>query len=349
MENSADDSSATPPAKAAKGAAKYLSSPSEEFLTWLAVEKGRSRNTLAAYRGDLASYEEFLFGRGLNGPLEAGEAVVADYLRFLVASGQRPTSVNRQMAAIAGLHRFLVAEGLATSDPTGNLERPGIPGALPKALSEEEVDSLIGAVRGDGPRVVRDRAILEILYAGGLRISELAGLGLADAVAVLDRPYDGPALIRVMGKGSKERLVPLGGPALDALAGWLSEAGRPKLEPRRWARRDDAEALFLNARGGRMTRQGVWLVVKRWGEAAGLGGKLTPHVLRHSCATHMLDHGADIRVVQELLGHASIATTQLYTRVSTARLRAVYDLAHPRARQGRGAWTNTDASGPGRR
>jgi integrase/recombinase XerD len=169
----------------------------------------------------------------------------------------------------------------------------------------------------------RDRAILAVLYACGLRVSELVGLSLAD----LDL---GAGLLRAFGKGSKERLVPLGRHAEEALEAWLSPAGRGALEPAQWARRGDAEAVFLNRRGRRLTRQGAWLVVKRHGDAVGLGERLSPHVLRHSCATHMLDHGADIRAVQELLGHASISTTQVYTKVSVERLIAAFEKAHPR-------------------
>src|SRR5206468_9009740 len=167
-------------------------------------------------------------------------------------------------------------------------------------------------------------AILELLYGTGMRISELVGLSLRDLA--LDE-----GVVRVFGKGSKERIVPVGRYAREALAAWLSPSGRAALAPARWARRGDAEAVFLNKRGGRLSRQGAWAIVRRHGEAAGLAGRLSPHVLRHSCATHMLDHGADIRAVQELLGHASISTTQVYTRVTAERLRQVYDAAHPRA------------------
>ncbi len=277
----------------------------------------------------------------------ASEAVIADYLRFLQASGLARASVARAMAAISGLYRFLTTEGSIESDPLAGIEKPGVPLGLPKALSEEEVFSLLeGPTRAlptrpsaDLPRVLRDRAMLEVLYGCGLRISELVGLSLEDVAELVGASppttasqHVPPPLLKVFGKGSKERLVPMGRCSQDALAAWLSPEGRPRLMPARWARRGDAEALFLNARGQRITRQGAWLIVKAWGEEAGLAGKLSPHVLRHSCATHMLDHGADIRVVQEFLGHASISTTQIYTRVSTARLRAVYDAAHPRSR-----------------
>jgi integrase/recombinase XerD len=200
-----------------------------------------------------------------------------------------------------------------------------VPQGLPKALSEEDVNRLLGAVVGEDAVARRDRAILEVLYGTGLRISELVGLSLTD-VALDD------GLLRAFGKGSKERVVPVGRLARDALQGWLSTSGRGALAPERWARRGDAEAVFLNARGGRLSRQGAWGIVRRYGDRVGLGGRLTPHVLRHSCATHMLDRGADIRAVQELLGHASISTTQVYTKVSTERLRRVYEEAHPRAK-----------------
>jgi integrase/recombinase XerD len=212
------------------------------------------------------------------------------------------------------------------SDPTGDIGAPKVPQGLPKALSEEEVLRLLGAVVGDGATARRDRAILELLYGTGMRISELVGLSLDDLA--LD---DG--MVRVFGKGSRERIVPLGPYAGDAVLSWLGPSGRGAMTPDRWARRGDSEAIFLNARGGRLSRQGAWGIVRRYGDRVGLGDRLTPHVLRHSCATHMLDHGADIRVVQELLGHASIATTQVYTRVSTERLRSAYEAAHPRARR----------------
>ena len=204
------------------------------------------------------------------------------------------------------------------------MKPPPVPQGLPKALSEEEVGSLLAAVTGDGPAQRRDRAVLEVLYGTGMRISELTGLSLPD-VAMDEQ------LVRVLGKGNKERLVPLGRYARQALGSWMGPAGREAMVNRKGVRRADSAALFLNARGGRLTRQGAWGIVRQYGRRAGLDGKLTPHVLRHSCATHMLDHGADIRVVQELLGHASIATTQVYTKVSSERLRAVYNSAHPRA------------------
>jgi integrase/recombinase XerD len=224
---------------------------------------------------------------------------------------------------VRALYRFRLTEGDADMDPTADVDLPRVPAGLPKALSEADVSSLLAAVVGDDPVALRDRAVLEVLYGTGARISELVGLALGDVDL-------GAQLLRVLGKGSKERVIPVGRYANAALGEWLRH-GRPALAPARWARRGDADAVFLNQRGGRLTRQGAWLVVRAHGDEVGLGDRLTPHVLRHSCATHMLDHGADIRAVQELLGHASISTTQVYTRVSPERLRSVYDAAHPRA------------------
>jgi integrase/recombinase XerD len=303
-----------------------LSLAGEEMLSWLAVEKGRRTNTLAAYRRDLYAYESWLRARPGSPSLEAvDEATVVDYVAHLRRSGLAPASVARALVAVRSLHGFLVREGGAIADPSADVRPPPLPQGLPKALSEAEILSLLAAVCGRAPAAVRDRAVLEVLYGTGMRISELTGLSLS-ALAVEDQ------LVRVLGKGDKERLVPLGRCARQALAEWLGPGGRPALVPKRWARRDDADAVFLNLRGGRLSRQGAWGIVQRYGHHAGLDGLITPHVLRHSCATHLLDHGADIRVVQELLGHASIATTQLYTKVSAERLRAVYLEAHPRAR-----------------
>jgi integrase/recombinase XerD len=291
-----------------------LSLAGEEMLSWLAVEKGRRTNTLAAYRRDLYAYESWLRARPGSPSLEAvDEATVVDYVAHLRRSGLAPASVARALVAVRSLHGFLVREGGAIADPSADVRPPPLPQGLPKALSEAEILSLLAAVCGRAPAAVRDRAVLEVLYGTGMRISELTGLSLS-ALAVEDQ------LVRVLGKGDKERLVPLG------------RCARQALVPKRWARRDDADAVFLNLRGGRLSRQGAWGIVQRYGHHAGLDGLITPHVLRHSCATHLLDHGADIRVVQELLGHASIATTQLYTKVSAERLRAVYLEAHPRAR-----------------
>lgn len=295
----------------------------EELLTWLAAEKGRSANTLAAYRRDLTAYWAWVHARGLD--LDGvGPAELDAYVGHLRERGLAPSSIARAMVAVRSLHRFRAAEGMAESDPSTAVDRPRVPAGLPKALTEDEVGRLLDAVTGTDPLARRDRALLELLYGTGARISEAVGLRLGD----LDLDA---SMVRLFGKGAKERVVPVGRLARQALGEWLGPQGRALVEPERWARRDDADAVFLNARGGRLSRQGAWGVVRRYGDAVGLGERLTPHVLRHSCATHMLDHGADIRTVQELLGHASISTTQIYTRVSTERMLEVYRAAHPRA------------------
>lgn len=295
----------------------------EDLLTWLRVERGRSRNTLAAYRRDLDAYVRWLDERGSTIG-EVTEHDIVEYVAHLRRSGLAAASTKRALVAVRGLHRFLAEETEGRADPAAEVAMPKVPRGLPKALTEDEVALLLGVIVGDGPGERRDRAILEVLYGTGLRISELVGLSLGD----LDLDA---GLVRAFGKGSKERIVPLGRYALAALAAWLDPAGRERWEPVQWARRGDEEAVFLNTRGGRLSRQGAWMAVKRAGQLANLEDRLSPHVLRHSCATHMLDHGADIRTVQELLGHASISTTQVYTLVSTDRLVSVYRSAHPRA------------------
>jgi len=295
----------------------------EEYLSWLAAERGRATNTLTAYRRDLTAYVGWLRRRGLDlDHVRTGD--VEEYVAHLRGEGRAPSTVARAIVAVRSLHRFLTEEGRSEADPAADVDVPRVPAGLPKALSEKEVEALISAVTGDDPLARRDRAILEVLYGTGLRISELTGLSLGD----LD--VEG-GLLRAFGKGAKERVVPVAGLAREALRAWLSTGGRDVLVPDRWARRGDAEAVFLNARGGRLSRQGAWGIVRKYGRMVGLENRLTPHVLRHSCATHMLDRGADIRVVQELLGHASVSTTQVYTLVSSERLRSVYEKAHPRA------------------
>ena len=300
-----------------------LSLEAEDFLVWLAAERGRSKNTLAAYRRDLTGYEAWLRERGRDVLDVAGDDLIA-FVNQRRGSGAAASSVARQLAAIRMLHRFLATEEIRPDDPTAALDGVKVPKGLPKPLTEADVTSLIDAVTGHDPLARRDRALLELLYATGARISEAVGLSLGDVDAEA-------GLVRLFGKGSKERIVPYGSAAARALDDWLTESGRGAFVPLRWKRRGDAEAVFLNQRGGRLTRQGAWLAIAKYGRLAGLTTELSPHVLRHSCATHLLDHGADLRIVQELLGHASISTTQVYTKVSQERLWDVYRAAHPRA------------------
>ncbi len=297
----------------------------EEYLSWLEVERGRSPRTLAAYRGDLDAYRDSVAGHGID------TATSADVAAHLAALRRTHTaaSVARALSSIRGFHRFLVEEGVRADDPTLDLPSVSVTDLLPKALSEDETNLLLGSVVGAGPLLLRDRALLEVLYGTGARVSEVVGLNLGDVAGAVE-DTDLP-LLRVLGKGDKERVVPLGSLARLALGEWLSGQGRTLLEPKKWRQRSDAEAVFLNARGGRLTRVGAFGVVKKYADRVGLADKVSPHVLRHSCATHMLGHGADVRVVQELLGHASIATTQRYTKVSPEHLRRAYEGAHPRA------------------
>lgn len=300
-----------------------LPAPVEDFLSWLATEKGRSANTLAAYRRDLVAWCGALDESG-DDLLTVDRRRLETYIGERRASGAAASSVARQLAAIRMLHRFLVVERIRADDPTADADGVKIPSGLPKPLSETDVARLLDAVVGDDPIARRDRALLEMLYATGARISEMCGLSLSD----ID---DDEQLLRVFGKGAKERIVPYGRSAADALARWLAPGGRDLMTPRRWASAHDANAVFLNSRGARLSRQSAWDVVRRRGAAVGLDGHLSPHVLRHSCATHLLSHGADIRIVQELLGHASISTTQVYTKVSQDQLFSAYRDAHPRA------------------
>ena len=304
-----------------------LGSSVERFLDHLAVGRGLSRHTLEAYRRDLTRFASFLRARGIADPAAAGEAAIAAFVHHLseseYAPGQpyRPSSVARSLAAVRSFHRFLVREGDSAADPAEGVARPKVPRNLPRPLTVDEVSALVSAPGDEGgPVALRDRAILETLYGAGLRISELVGLDVDDVDLE-------EGSVRATGKGSRERVVPLGRYAVRALQAYLVRA-RPTLAGAR-----SGAALFLNQRGGRLTRQGCTNIVKAMARRAGIRKRVTPHMLRHSFATHLLEGGADVRVVQELLGHASLATTQIYTLVTDDRLREVYFDAHPRARR----------------
>jgi integrase/recombinase XerD len=295
----------------------------DDFLLWLRVERGRSGSTITSYHRDLLKYLGWLHEEGTT-ILTTQEKNIISYLRRLQADGLAVSTVTRAMVAIRAFHRFLTVESIRVDDPTRNIELPRVPRGLPKPISEKEVIRLLAAVEGHEPPARRDRAILELLYGTGARISEIVTLSISD-VDIQE------SLLKVFGKGKKERIVPLGRYAVEAINEWLSPEGRGAFEPDLWASRTDSEALFLNRRGHRLSRQGGWGIVKKYGSRVGLGSGLSPHTLRHSCATHMLEHGADIRTVQELLGHASISTTQIYTQVSRDQLIHAYRSAHPRA------------------
>ncbi len=322
------------------------------YLDHLRAERGVAENTVAAYRRDLQLYATYLATAGLDDP----RWVTADDLTSFVAWLQQRTSAQgrpyadatraRIVVAVRGFHRFLATEGLTASDPAAHLDTPRAPRPLPKALGVDEVARLLDAPSPTSALGLRDRAMLEVLYGAGLRISELTQLDLDDLDAV-------ERLVTVRGKGDKERIVPYGEVAAAELDAYLVR-GRPQLTPR-------GAAVFVNARGGRLTRQGVWQRVKAHAADVGLEGAVSPHTLRHSFATHLIDGGADVRVVQELLGHASVTTTQIYTLVSRTVLREVYERTHPRAHR-RGPTVSpgtadaaadattdatTDATGPG--
>ncbi|HWH32690.1 MAG TPA: site-specific tyrosine recombinase XerD [Egibacteraceae bacterium] len=293
------------------------------YLDYLRVERGLSRHSLVAYERDLAVYGRYLAGIGTDDPLTATDGDLAGFVAWLrdatTAAGKpyAASTIARTLVSVRGLHRFLVREGLARFDPSTELSGPRPKRPLPKALHLEEIERLLASPVGDEPVALRDRAMLELLYAAGLRITELVELDVDD-VDLAARS------VRCLGKGRKERIVPIGRVAAAAVDAWLVR-GRPAL-------RAAGPALFVNRRGGRLTRQGGWKIVKRHAEDAGLGERVSPHTLRHSFATHLIDRCADVRVVQELLGHASVNTTQVYTLVSGSRLRSVYERAHPRAR-----------------
>lgn len=295
----------------------------ESFLRWMSVERGRAKNTIVSYRRDLLRYLAFLDERK-SSLVMATEADVETYVRALQNSGEAIASTARRIASIRMLHGYLVAEDIRPDNPASHLEGVRVPSGVPKPLSMEEVEALLSVMTGESAIEMRDRALLEFLYATGARISEACDLNLAD----LDMSS---RVVRLFGKGSKERVVPFGRIAEEQVRNYLSEGGRDALVPETWARSADREAVFLTNRGRRLNRQKAWHIVRDAGVRAGLRQELSPHVLRHSCATHMLEHGADLRVVQEMLGHATISTTQIYTRVSNERLWSVYRDAHPRA------------------
>jgi integrase/recombinase XerD len=296
----------------------------QRFLDYLTVERGLAGNTLEAYRRDLRRYADFLSERGIEDPTRAGEDDISGFVGYLSSAEHAPgkryraSSVARTLAAVRSFHRFLVLEGDTEADPAEGVARPKVPRNLPKPLSVDEVASLLAAPGRESPAALRDAGILETLYGAGLRISELVGLDIDD----LDLEEGS---VRVIGKGSKERIVPLGKFAVRALEAYLTR-GRPAL-----AGSHSRAALFLNQRGGRLTRQGCTNILKQSAARAGIKKRVTPHMLRHSFATHLLEGGADVRVVQELLGHASVTTTQIYTLVTKDRLRDVYFSSHPRA------------------
>ena len=300
-----------------------------DYLQHVGVERGLAANTLAAYKRYLARYSKFLAANSVEHPAGITRHHVTAFGQALSdgSDGSAPLGVRsaaRTVVAVRGLHKFWALEGTTTADPASDVHPP-MPGKrLPKAISVDEVTRILEAAGTESPTGLRDRALLEFLYSTGARISEAVGLDVDDIS--LDQKGEGPAVVRLFGKGSKERLVPLGSYGARAVESYLVR-GRPQLA----GKGKGTPALFLNARGGRISRQSAWTILKSAAEKANITKEVSPHTLRHSFATHLLEGGADVRVVQELLGHASVTTTQVYTLVTADTLREVYAAAHPRA------------------
>jgi integrase/recombinase XerD len=311
----------------------------QNYLDHLTVERGMSRHTVAAYRRDLSRYARYLAELGVTDPSQVSSAMIGNYTARLREGIAAPdgdgwieaplanASVARALIAVRSLHRFAAAEGLTAEDPARSVRPPKPPRRLPKALSLEQVQGMLAVPAPDTEVGLRDAALLELLYGTGIRISEAVALDVDEVDRLARTPTDQPAPgLRVLGKGDKERIVPVGSYARKALVAYLVR-GRPVLV----GGGRGTPALFVNTRGGRLSRQSAWAVLRSVAEKAGITANVSPHTLRHSYATHLLDGGADIRVVQELLGHASVTTTQIYTLITIEHLREVFLTSHPRA------------------
>ncbi|WP_213816981.1 site-specific tyrosine recombinase XerD [Glaciihabitans sp. dw_435] len=294
----------------------------ERYLRHVSIERGLSTNTVSAYRRDLTAYVEWLGARGIDLPSAVGTADVSAYARHLGSRTESPltaSSMARMLSSVRGFHRYLVDEGQAVTDVAAETAPPKLPSRLPKAISIEQMAQVLAATDGDGIQQLRDKALLELLYATGARISEAVALNVDDVIE--------DDVVRLFGKGGKQRIVPLGSYARAAIDAYLVRA-RPTFAARGTA----TPALFLGLRGQRVSRQNAWLIIRAAAERSHIGVEISPHTFRHSFATHLLTGGADVRVVQELLGHASVATTQIYTLVTADSLRDMYRQSHPRAR-----------------
>lgn len=286
----------------------------DDFLSFVQIERGYSENTVKAYAHDLKHFIKFSKGKSLK---QINREVIKNYLEHTYAEGFSVSSAERKLACLKSFFHYMVGEGKANADVTADFSLPKKAKRLPKALSFSDAAKLVSAARGNDPWLLRDAALLELLYATGLRASEMVSLAISDINFSV-------SFVRCLGKGSKERIVPVGRVAMDALQEYL-EKGRPK-----FPKKDNA-ALFLDKNGERLTRQGLWLIIKKYVRKTKIKEKTSPHTLRHTFATHLLEKGADLRSVQEMLGHSDIATTQIYTSVSRERLKKMYLLAHPRA------------------
>ena len=289
----------------------------DRFLHYLAVERGLADNTLASYHHDLQQFASFLSERKA-GVESTTAALIVDYLEGLERKGRKPATISRHLATLKSFYHFLLRERVINQDPTADLESPRLSRRLPRVLSVDEVEFLLGQPHTGRPAGLRDKAMLELIYATGLRVSELVSLNVGQVNLEM-------GVVRCLGKGQRERMVPMGSIAAYWVRRYLEQA-RPQM-----IRSSEDEALFVNHQGQRLTRQGFWKILKKYARQARLDAGITPHTLRHSFATHLLENGADLRVVQELLGHADISTTQVYTHLTRRHLREVYQRTHPRA------------------
>ncbi|GED12080.1 site-specific tyrosine recombinase XerD [Aneurinibacillus migulanus] len=289
-----------------------------QFIHYLTVERGLAKNTLESYQRDLHAYCAYLERENFTNLNETNRMQIMGYLLHLQEQGRATATLSRNLASIRAFYQFLLREKFIDKDPSVNLESPKIEKKLPQVLSVAEVETLLNGPDTRLPSGLRDKAMLELLYATGIRVSELVSLNLSDVNLNM-------GFIKCFGKGSKERIIPLGRLAIADVSRYL-ERGRPMLK-----KRGQEEALFLNHHGRRLSRQGFWKIIKKYAQLANSHKEITPHTLRHSFATHLLENGADLRSVQEMLGHADISTTQIYTHVTRSRLKEVYAKAHPRA------------------
>lgn len=290
----------------------------KDFIYYLSAEKGLAKNTLDSYQRDLRTYLRFLRGRGINMLQTTSRSEIVSYLLFLRQKGLAPSTVSRNLASLRSFYQYLVQERILAENPAAEMESPKLEKKLPRVLTAKEIELLL--LQPDTTNIVgvRDKAMLEVLYASGIRVSELVSLNVQDLNTQV-------GILRCRGKGGKERIVPIGSMAVRSVQHYLDHC-RSKI-----VKNKEEKALFVNQHGRRLTRQGFWKILKKYVQKAKIKGEITPHTIRHSFATHLLENGADLRSVQEMLGHADISTTQIYTQITRRKIKEVYDQAHPRA------------------